>query len=231
MIFKGTNVMGQAIGQSITTAIGVAISPIPIIAVILMLLSKRAGTNSLAFAAGWIVGIAGALTVIILISSSIGTGPDNSPSGGTSTTKIVIGAAFLLLGGRYWRKRPAPGEAKELPKWLSSIEAITPGKSFGLGIGLSVVNPKNLLLLVAGGLAIAGAPATSGGKVVAAVVFVLLAVSTVVLPVLLYKVLGDRAERSLESLNKWLQANNATVMSVLLLVIGVDLIGKGIGGF
>jgi hypothetical protein len=28
----------------------------------------------------------------------------------------------------------------------------------------------------------------------------------------------------------WLQDNNATVMSVLILVIGVVLIGKGIGG-
>jgi threonine/homoserine/homoserine lactone efflux protein len=223
--------VGQAIGQSITSAIGVAISPIPIIAIILMLLSKRAGSNSLAFTAGWVGGIAGALTVIILISSSIGTGPDNSPSSGTSTTKVVIGAAILLLGVRYWRKRPSPGEPTELPKWLRSIEAITPWKSLGLGIGLSVVNPKNILLLVAGGLAIAGAPATSGGKVVAAIVFVILAASTVVLPVVLYKILGDRAERSLESLNNWLQANNATVMSVLLLVIGVDLIGKGIGGF
>jgi hypothetical protein len=29
----------------------------------------------------------------------------------------------------------------------------------------------------------------------------------------------------------WLQANNSTVMAVLLLVIGVVLVGKGISGF
>ena len=57
--------MGQAIGDSITLAIGVAISPIPIIAIILMLLSKKAGANSLAFALGWVVGVAGLLTVVI----------------------------------------------------------------------------------------------------------------------------------------------------------------------
>jgi hypothetical protein len=32
------------------------------------------------------------------------------------------------------------------------------------------------------------------------------------------------------SLKVWLQQNNATVMAVLVLVIGVTLIGKGIGG-
>jgi len=35
--------MGQAIGQLLPFAVGVAISPVPIIAIILMLLSKRAG--------------------------------------------------------------------------------------------------------------------------------------------------------------------------------------------
>ena len=35
----------------------------------------------------------------------------------------------------------------------------------------------------------------------------------------------------LESLRVWLVHNNAIVMAVLLLVIGVVLIGKGIGSF
>jgi len=122
-------------------------------------------------------------------------------------------------------------ENAPLPKWLQAIEAITPVKSAGLGVVLSAVNPKNLLLIVGGGLAIAGAPTTAGGKTVAAVVFVVLAVSSVVVPVVLYHALGARGERMLESLNQWLQANNATVMAVLLLVIGVVLVGKGLGGF
>jgi len=33
----------------------------------------------------------------------------------------------------------------------------------------------------------------------------------------------------LDGMKAWLQANNATVMAVLLLVIGVGLIGQGIG--
>jgi hypothetical protein len=53
----------------------------------------------------------------------------------------------------------------------------------------------------------------------------------VIIPVVLYRALGDRAKATLESLNTWLQANNSTVMAVLFLVIGVALIGKGIGGF
>jgi hypothetical protein len=208
----------------------VAISPIPIIAVILMLLSKKAGANSLAFAVGWVVGVAGATAIVIAASGAIGTDSGGGPSHGVSIAKLVLGILLLFTGLRHWRERPGPGEQASLPKWLQSIEGITPIKSGALGIGLSAINPKNLIMIVGGGLAIAGAPASSGGKVVAAVVFVLLAISTVVLPVVLYRILGNRAQRPLESLNVWLQANNATVMAVLILVIAVVLIGKGISG-
>ncbi len=223
--------MGQAIGESITFAIGVAISPIPIIAVILMLLSKKAGANSLAFAVGWVVGVAGATAIVIAASGAIGTDSGGGPSHGASIAKLVLGVLLLFTGLRRWRERPGPGEQASLPKWLQAIEGITPVKSGALGIGLSAINPKNLIMIVGGGLAIAGAPASSGGKVVAAVVFVLLAISTVVLPVVLYRILGDRAQRPLESVNVWLQANNAAVVAVLILVIAVLLIGKGISGF
>jgi hypothetical protein len=209
----------------------VAISPIPIIAIILMLLSKKAGANSLAFAVGWVVGVAGATAIVIAASGAIGTDSGGGPSHGVSIAKLVLGVLLLFTGLRHWRERPGPGEQASLPKWLQAIESITPVKSGALGIGLSAINPKNLIMIVGGGLAIAGAPATSGGKVVAAVVFVVVAISTVVLPVVLYRILGNRAQRPLESINVWLQANNATVMAVLILVIAVVLIGKGVSGF
>jgi hypothetical protein len=223
--------VGQAIGESITYAVGVAISPLPIIAVVLMLLSKKAGANSQALAFGWMLGITGTLILVILVSGTLGTGTDSAPSHGTSTTKLILGAGVLLLGFREWRSRPATGQSVPLPRWLQAIEAVTPVKSLGLGIVLTALNPKNLLLLIGGGLAIAGAPTSSAAKVGSAAVFVVLAMSTVVLPVVVYRVLGARVRPTLEALDAWLQANNATVMSVLLLVIGVVLIGKGIGGF
>jgi hypothetical protein len=223
--------MGQAIGDSITLALGVAISPVPIIAVILMLLSKKAGANSLAFAFGWVLGVAGALTVVIAASGAIGTGSGGTPSHGVSVVKIALGAVLLLVGLRDWKKRPKAGQPAALPKWLQAIESITPVKSAGLGVALAAINPKNLLLIVGGGLAIANAPTSAGGKVVAAAIFVVLAISTVVLPVVLYRILGARAQSTLESLNSWLQANNATVMAVLILVVGVVLIGRGVAGF
>ena len=60
--------------------------------------------------------------------------------------------------------------------------------------------------------------------------FYVIAVASVAGPFLAYTVARDRMRHPLDELNTWLQANNSTVMAVLLLVIGVVLIGKGVGG-
>jgi Sap, sulfolipid-1-addressing protein len=223
--------VGQAIGDSLPLAIGVAISPIPIIAVILMLLSKDARSNSLAFAAGWVLGVAGALAIVIAVSGTIGTTTDGGPSHGVSIIKIVLGGVLIVVAVRDWMKRPKPGEEASLPGWLQAIEQMHAAKCFGVGIVISAANPKILLLLVGGGLAIAGAPTTGGGEAVAAAIFVALAVSTVIVPVVGYRLFQQQMEAPLASLSVWLERNNLAVMAVLFLVIGVALLGKGIAGF
>jgi Sap, sulfolipid-1-addressing protein len=62
------------------------------------------------------------------------------------------------------------------------------------------------------------------------VVFVAIAACSVVLPVSAYLVVRDRIHDELNELREWLTANNATVMALLLLVLGVVILGKGIGG-
>jgi hypothetical protein len=223
--------MGQAIGDSLPLALGVAVSPVPIIAVILMLLSKRSGPNSASFLIGWVAGIAVVLSVVVAVAGTATLNTSSGPATGTSWIKVGLGVILLVVGFRDWRNRPRDDEQPSLPKWLTTIESATPVKAGGLGVLLSAVNPKNLLLLVAGGLAIAQGATTSGDKAVAMVVFILIAASTVALPVILNQTMGGRARAMLGSMNDWLRFNNATVMAVLILVIGFVLVGKGISGF
>ena len=61
-------------------------------------------------------------------------------------------------------------------------------------------------------------------------VFVVIASSTVAVPVLGYLLARDRMAAPLDRLRDWLTANNAAVMSVLLLVLGTAILGKGLGG-
>jgi threonine/homoserine/homoserine lactone efflux protein len=110
------------------------------------------------------------------------------------------------------------------------MDSFTLPKAAGLGFVLSAVNPKNLLMCVAAGTAIGSGRLSGGEDVIAVAVFTVLAASTVAVPVLAYAVARDRLRGRLDELKDWLQAHNAAVMSVLLLVIGAVLVGKGIGG-
>ena len=92
--------MGQAIGDVLPFAVGVAISPIPIIAIILMLLSSRAGANSTAFLGGWIIGVAGASIVLLALSGTISTDSSGAPSTTSSVIKLVLGGLLILIAAR-----------------------------------------------------------------------------------------------------------------------------------
>jgi threonine/homoserine/homoserine lactone efflux protein len=222
--------LGQAIGDLLAFALGVAISPIPIIAIILMLLSARAGANSTAFLAGWVAGVAGASVVLLALSGLIGTTSNGAPSTTASVVKLVLGVLLVGLSVRNFRKRPGANEEAELPKWLQSIESITPAKAVGLGVLLSAVNPKNLLMIAGAMVSLSQYHLSVGEDSIAVVVFVLIAISTVAAPVIVYRTAGEKAQRILAAMRGWLGQNNAAVMAVLLLVIGVVLLGKGISG-
>ncbi len=217
--------MGEAIGAVLGEAVGVAISPVPIIAVILMLFSKSAKANSLSFLVGWLIGLLGAGLVVLALGIA---SSDGAPSTASGVIKILIGAVFILLGIKQWRSRPKPGEKASTPGWMSAIDDFSAAKAFGVGVVLSAVNPKNLGLTIAAAASIGSAGLSSGGEIVVLVVFVLIASVGVAAPVVLNLILGSKAEHTLNDMKEWLVANNATVMAVLFLVLGAKVLGGGI---
>jgi threonine/homoserine/homoserine lactone efflux protein len=222
--------MGTVIGEILPLAVGIAISPIPIVAVILLLLSPRAKTTSVGFMIGWLVGIIVAVVAFTLLSSVI---PQNTGASSPirGVIKIILGLLLLFLALRQWRSRPAEGQQPTMPKWMSAIDSMTAGKAFGLGFLLSAVNPKNLLMAISAGVIIGGAGLAFGQTAIAIIIFVLLAACTVIIPVIGYLIASARLARPLDRLREWLVDNNAAIMAVVLLVIGVAVIGKGIAEF
>ena len=222
--------MGAVIGDLLPLAVGVAISPVPIIAVILMLLAPRAGRASAGFGVGWLLGIVVVTTVVVLVTGGAGGGTSSGePSAVVSWIKLLLGVALVGVGAKQWRERPKPGDEAPLPKWMTAIDKITPVRATALGFALSALNPKNLLMCIAAGVTIGGAGLAAGGAITALAVFAVIAASTVLVPVLAYALARKRMQHPLDELKTWLQANNTAVMSVLLLVIGVALFGKGLG--
>ena len=115
-----------------------------------------------------------------------------------------------------------------MPKWMGTVDTLSPVKAFGLGVLLAGVNPKNLILTAGAAVGLAQLGLSTTDAVVATAVFVVIASLTIVVPVLYALVGGERARRSLDSAKAWLSVHDAAVMAVLFLVFGVDLIANGL---
>ena len=164
--------MAQGISEILTFAVGVAISPVPIIAVTLMLFSQRARVNGPAFLVGWVVALAVVSGVAYALADQADAATDSTTGDTIAWGKIVFGVLFLLLAARNWRHRPAPGAQPEMPKWMAGIDALKPGKALGLGLLLAGVNPKNLMLAAAAGAGLAQLGLSTGDAVGSLIVFV-----------------------------------------------------------
>jgi len=221
--------MGQGISEVLPFAVGIAISPVPIIAIILILFSDRARSNGLSFLAGWVIGLAAVSTVVYLVSDAANAGSDSTTSDSISWGKVVVGVLLLGLARREFAKRPAPGEPATRPKWMATVESITPVRAFGLAIVLSVVNAKNLALAVGAAAGLGQLGLDTEDAVVALAVFVAVGSLSILFAVVYEFAGGERATKTLDEMKAWLTEHNAAVMAVLFLVFGTVLIAKGIG--
>jgi threonine/homoserine/homoserine lactone efflux protein len=223
--------MADAIGQVLSLAVGVAISPVPIIAVVLMLATPHGRVNGPAFLAGWLLGLSVVGAIVLVASNGAGaTDSDAAPATWVSWLKIALGLLLVLVAVKQWRGRPRGGEEAALPKWMQTIDGFTPARAVAMGVALSGINPKNLLLTVGASAAIAQAGASTGADVVALAVFVLIGTLGPAAPVLISWFMGDRSRAILDDLKSWMGTHNAAIMAVLCLVIGAKLAGDGISG-
>jgi hypothetical protein len=222
--------MSTAIGEMLPLAIGIAISPVPIIAIILMLITPKARGNGLAFLGGWMLGLAIVGTIVLIVAGTADVATSSGPSRAASVIKLILGLLLLVAAWRQFQHRPKPGEEAPMPKWMRALDHFTTGRALAIGALLSGANPKNLVLCAtaAAGIAQTGL----AGAQQAVVLFILIVVGSlgIIAPVGVYFAMGDKATRVLEGWRTWLAANDATAMIVLFLVFGVVLIGKGIGG-
>jgi threonine/homoserine/homoserine lactone efflux protein len=219
----------ETIGDLLPAAVAVALSPIPIIAVVLMLGTPRARTNGPAFAVGWVAGMVAVSGLILWLAG----GADEEGSGASDAVdwlKVAIGVLFLAMAVKQWQGRPRPGREVAMPKWMAAVDSFTPGRSLVLGAALSGVNPKNLALTAAAAATIVQNGLTGGDRVVAVAVFVAIASITVAGAVLFYLLAGERATAPLAAIKEFMGQHNAVIMMVILLILGAKILGDGLAG-
>jgi threonine/homoserine/homoserine lactone efflux protein len=214
------------LSELIPLALVIALSPLSIIPAVLVLRAPHPRPAGLAFLVGWVLGLAVLTQVFVELSSLLGGGL-NKPPQWAPYVRIVVGAALIAFGVYKWvtRKR-----AEHTPKWMSGFSSITPRRAFVTAVVLVAVNPKVLFMCLAAGLAIGTEGLGRVGAVLGLVYFVVLAASTVLVPILAYAVSGDRLDPTLAKVKDWMEAQHAVLIAVILVVLGVMVLYKGIHG-
>jgi threonine/homoserine/homoserine lactone efflux protein len=223
--------MGAAIGQVLPYAVAVALTPPAIVGVVLMLSTPRGRVNGSAFLLGWVIGLVLVGTIALLVSSGASASSDGKPATWLSVAKLIGGLLLVLVAYRQWEKRSRGGGQRELPGWLKSVDRFDWRRSGGLGLGLSAVNPKNLLLALGAAGAIAQTGIGAGDQAIAYAIFVLIATVGPALPVGIYYAMGERGAHLLDQLRTRMARESPGIMAVICLLLAAKLIGDAITGF
>jgi hypothetical protein len=220
--------VAEALAGILPFIVGIALSPPPVLAALLIALSPRARVNGLAFLGGWLLGLTAVATLTLVLADAEGVGAGGTPARWATALQALAGVGLLLLAYQSYEKRPRRGMRASMPRWMSALDSYTAAKSFRLAAVLSGVNPKSLLLTIGAMTNVALAGLSSGQSAAVLVVFVCACSVGVAAPVAVALFGGEGAREALAAARTWLVARNAVVLAVLLGVIGAWMLAQSL---
>ncbi|WP_196772056.1 GAP family protein [Mycobacterium colombiense] len=212
------------LSKLVALAAVIALSPITVIPAVLVLHAPRPRPASLSFLGGWLLGLV-ALTAAFVSGSELLSGFHATPPKWASWVRLALGLALLALAAYHWFTRH---RQRSMPRWMRSFSTLSPVRAGVMGAVLVPVRPEVLILCAAAGLAVGNSSLSAGAQVIAAAIFVVLAASTVAIPILAYVGAGNRLDNALERLKAWMEANHDAMMAVILFLIGLIVLYNGI---
>jgi len=215
--------MQNALAESLPIALGLLLATLPVLAVPLILLTRRETGVLVGFLGGWALGFL-LLGGLVILGADLMTPNPAGPPVWTVWLRLLLGVALLYFAGKKWYSRPTAGENPELPGWMAAIDTMRTSRALGLGFLLVIVNPKNAVLVVAGALAIASATYAPAAQIGALLVFTAIASLGVSAPLFLWLIIGERAIGPLDRLKSFFARHHVVLLAAVLAVIGIVLV-------
>jgi threonine/homoserine/homoserine lactone efflux protein len=214
--------MAQLITEILPFALGVFASPLPVIIAMALLFTPRPRPTSVTYVATWVVGVVAATVAFSLIAGALDGG--QGPPSWLVWLRVILGLLLLVMAGRTWAKRYSRVD----PAWLTMLMEAGPREAVKFGVAMSALNPKELLMAAGAGIALGTSGESPAVVAGALAVFVVVGACSVVAPLAVFVVGGDRSLESLSRWREWLQRHNAVVAACVLALLGVWLLVGGL---
>ena len=216
----------ETLGHSFPIALGIAASPWPIIALMILLLTPKSVSNSYAFLLGWFVGLMG---VGLIVLHSPGLSSDSGePSQLMGWIRLSLGAIFLIFSSLLVRDMIQNKDRPDIPKWIKKVDSYGFLQSLAIGFFLSGLNFKNASMVVTGAAIIGSSGITDQQEFFALLIFCLISSAGVLLPHVIFVLFQENAERIFGKLKFWLLKNRVLTLLLILVVFGGISLYKGI---
>lgn len=221
--------MLELVAELVPQAVGMAVSPLPLIAVLLMILSPDGRGRSIGFAVGRVLAVLATVVAVAGLSDLATQGAEGTRLG--AAIRLVLGVVFVLLALSKLRSRPKGADDRETPGWMQALDGMPPARALRTGFLVTAANPKELIFGIAAGVVIGSATLPLGMVAAALLTYAAIATITVVVPVMAFLLIGAPVLAVLEPVRTWLVRYYNIIIAAVLAVIGAVMIGKGLAGF
>ncbi len=217
--------MGPVLLKMLPFALG-TIAPTMIGLVVLFLTGTQGLLKSISFILGkYIVYVLWGLLCLNLadfISSS-------SSAGSSAIVEIfflIFGLLLLILAVRNFFGEDDPDTPP--PKFMTILDEVGPVKLFGLGIAISIMQPRFIIFVLAGASIIADAKLPASENFISILVLALLMVWPMLIPIIVFLVMGERRTTAMKSMRTWLVSNQRMINVVVMGFFGILMIILGL---
>ena len=236
--------MTALILQLIPVVFGIVLSPLAIMALVAILVSRLARVNGIAFLIGWAIGVVGVMLLGLWLFSALDIHGVRLPPSWTYLVRLVLGLFLIVAAVWVYRRGTAkvhemaaattPREvaeaAPQLPGWLQTVSTFRPGRSLALGTGIFALNPVDASCALIAALDITIADLGAGPTTAVVAVFCVVGILPIAVPVIYVLVRGPKAQPFLDGLRNWVATHTSVLNAALLLVIGAMQLQKAISG-
>ena len=203
-----------------------AASPVTLLAVLVVLLSKRGRLNGIVFAGGFLFGSVAAFLTAFFVGSTISNQHHGSVR---SYVELALGVVLIAVA---WRARSPQeptdtGSGSGMEASLAKLERVGPALSFLAGVALGV-GTKRLVITAVAATTVAFAGLSGAEETGLATLYVVVGGLPVWIPVAIYLIAGKRADAWIKNAKAWLTTNAQKIVYYSSTAFGIVLIGDAL---
>lgn len=221
MVDQSMLIGGRMSFNLVFLGLATTLSPLFLLATVIMMSSSQKVRTSWAAVLGWFVSIGTTALAVVIVGGAVSGSKSHVRHWWMGALDVALGVLMGVLAWRSWRlTRNEHGNT--LPKWVEKVGSMSVVVAFGLGLFL----PPTVLAIAAGNEIIQ--QRTEGrAKWTAVAIYALVGTTVELLPVLWLTLQPAKRGVRLSTWNAWLKARWREELSALFAVISLFLIAKG----